>query len=77
MSNREEMQKIFDSLKDYGEKYNADYYCVILTPPEGKKVRFLGNLKHTHTLRGEYGIIIEGVVNKEVLFKPIKKRACA
>jgi len=69
MSKHEEIKKVFDALKHYGEKYNADYYCVILTPNEGQKLRIPGSFQHPSTSRGEYGVIIEGVVEKEVLYK--------
>ena len=69
----EEIQEIFHSLKEYRKKYNADYYCVILTPPEGQKVRIPGNFRQSSTSGGEAGAIIEGVVEKEVLFKPVEK----
>ena len=66
----EEIQEIFRSLKEYRKKYRADYYCVILTPPEGQKIRIPGNAQCSFDNGGRYGAIIKGVVEKEVLFKP-------
>ena len=69
MTQHEERQAIFKALKDYAKKYNADYYCVILIPPEGQKVRLPGNFKISSSKRGETGLIIEGVVEREVLLR--------
>lgn len=71
--NHEERQKIFNALKEYGERHNAHYYCVILTPSEGQEVTIPGNFSQDSTSRGESGVIIEGVVEKEVFFKPVEK----
>lgn len=69
----DERQEILKALEAYGEKHNAEYYCIILTPPEGKKLRILGSLRHFSTKRGEAGMIIEGVVEKEVLSLPTER----
>ena len=69
MSKNEERKKVFDALNDYRKKYNADYYCVFITPNEGQKLRIPGNSQWNFKGEGEYGKIIEDIVNKEVLFK--------
>jgi len=69
VSQLEEIKKVFDALKDYRKKYNADYYCIFITPNEGQKLRIPGNSQWNFTSGGEYGKIIEDIVNKEVLFK--------
>ena len=45
MSLSEDRKKIFETLKKYGRRYNADYYCVLLTPVEDSKgeVRLYGS----------------------------------
>ena len=69
MSQLEEIKKVFDALKDYRKKYNADYYCIFLTPNKGQKLTIPGNSQWNFNSEGEFGKIIEGIVNKEVLFK--------
>lgn len=61
-----EEYKIFCALKEYRKKYNADFYCVILTPKEGQKVRVPESFRGNSATGGKYGVIIEGVVKKEV-----------
>ena len=76
MSVSEDRKKIFETLKKYGRRYNADYYCVLLTPPEGDKrgVRLYGSKRITLTYKGMVGAVIEGVVERGVLLKAPPKR---
>jgi len=69
MTQHEERQAIFKALENYAEKYNADYYCVILTPRKGKKHTVPDDFKISSAKRGEIGLIIEGIVEREVLFR--------
>jgi len=67
-----ETDDVHKSLEKYAKKYNADYFCVILTPdqePE-KSVKLYGNKQIKTFTRGEVGGIVEDVVWKEVLLKP-------
>jgi hypothetical protein len=48
MSEQEDRQRIFNDLKEYSERYNADYYLLILAPDEGQRVRVPGNY-HKHS----------------------------
>ena len=76
MSLSEDRKKIFESLKKYGRKYNAEYYCVLLTPVEDSKgeVGLYGSNRIALTYKGIVGAVIEGVVEREVLLKPLPKR---
>jgi len=76
MSLSEDRKKIFETLKKYGRRYNADYYCVLLTPVEDSKreVRLYGGKRIALTYKGMVGAAIEGVVEREVLLKPPPKR---
>ncbi len=75
MSLSEDRKKIFETLKKYGRRYNADYYCVLLTPVEDSKrdVGLYGSNRIALTYKGTVGAVIEGVV-REVLLKPPPKR---
>ena len=75
MSLSEDRKKIFATLKKYGRRYNADYYCVLLTPVEDRKreVGLYGSNRIALTYKGTVGAVIEGVV-REVLLKPPPKR---
>jgi hypothetical protein len=67
MNQQEERQKVFDALKQYGEKHHAEYYCVILTPEKGLRVTIPGNMNISSSSRGEAGVVIEKVVEGKVL----------
>lgn len=73
MFDYEEKQKIFSALEEYRKKHNADYYCLILTPPEGQKVNIPGNVEEWSAKGGEYGLVVEGIVERELLRKEIKR----
>ena len=75
MSLSEDRKKIFETLKKYGRRYNADYYCVLLTPVEDSKreVGLYGGKRIALTYKGIVGAVIESVV-REVLLKPPLKR---
>ncbi len=75
MSLSEDRKKIFETLKQYGRRYNADYYCVLLTPVEDSKeeVGLYGSKRIALTYKGTVGAVIECVV-REVLLKPPPKR---
>ena len=75
MSLSEDRKKIFETLKKYGRRYNADYYCVLLTPVEDSKreVGLYGSKRIALTYKGTVGAVIGGVV-REVLLKPPPKR---
>ncbi len=75
MSLSEDRKKIIETLKKYGRRYNADYYCVLLTPVEDSKrdVGLYGSNRIALTYKGTVGAVIEGVV-REVLLKPPLKR---
>jgi hypothetical protein len=76
MKNRrnDERQEIFKTLEAYCTRHGADFYCVILTPPEGEKVSVRGSGTVSPAIGGEAGAIIKGVVDKEVFFAPLEKR---
>ena len=74
MTPQEDRKKIDEMLKEYRKKYNADYYCVLLTPSEGEKVRLYGS-HHVHQAEGgEIGNTIGTVVEREVLLKPSEEK---
>jgi hypothetical protein len=66
MTQIEEQKAIFEALKKYGEKHKADYYCIILTPPEGQPVRIDGSLERSIASGNSVGRYIEGLVEKEI-----------
>ncbi len=71
MTQHDERLEIFNALNKYGESYDAEYYCVILTPLKGEKFTISGSLQQSSAKRGETGLTIEGVVEREVLSPPI------
>jgi hypothetical protein len=73
MTKKEERKAIFEALKRYGEKHKADYYCIILTPPEGQPVRIDGSLELSTASGNSVGRYIEALVKKEISRK-IQKR---
>lgn len=73
MTQHDERIEIFSALKAYGEKHNAEYYVVILTPPEGKRVKMLGSYQYASRHRGETGMIIDKVLGEKVFFPPTER----
>ena len=73
MNQQDETQKIFGALKEYRKKYNADFYCVILTPHKGHKITIPGNFDMKFEGEGKFGKIIEDLVGVQVLFKQADK----
>ncbi len=71
MTEHDERLEIFNALDKYGESHDAEYYCVILTPLKGEKFAIFGSLQQSSAKRGETGLIIEQVVEREVLSPPI------
>ena len=77
MTQKEEQTAIFEALKKYGEKHNADYYCIILTPPEGQPIRIDGILERSIASGNIVGRYIEGLVEKEIsrlILERVEKR---
>lgn len=74
MTQSEERHAIFKALKEYREKYNADYYCVILTPPKGQELTLTGNFRHSHAHGAGLGKNIEDMVWEKMLLLPPRKR---
>lgn len=74
MTSHEDRKKIDEMLKEYRKKYNADYYCVLLTPPEGERVRLYGSKQVHQAKEGEMGNTICTVVEREVLLKPSEEK---
>jgi len=74
VAQHDERQEIFKALEEYGEKHNAEYYCVILSPHKGEEKVKLRDSHFSSIVRGEAGATIERLVNKEIFFAPIKPR---
>ena len=74
MTQGQERQEIFKALKDYEEKHNAAYYCVILTPTDDREASIYGNITRTPGFGKGAGKIISDVVDKEIFFRPLKRK---
>ncbi len=73
MTQQDERQVIYKALEAYGKNYDAEYYCVILTPDEGQKITIPVSGRIFIAKRGEVGEIIDRLVEKEVLSLPTER----
>lgn len=64
MTEHEEREEIFNTLKEYAEKFSAEYYCVIFTQPSRAPFD-VG--RFSHECKGEAGEKVKSLVEEEVL----------
>jgi hypothetical protein len=66
-------ERIVQMLQKYAKEHSAEYYLLLVTPePDG--IGHSGFVRRKNILvshAGELGVIVQGVVAKEVLSKPV------